>query len=277
MLPENYRMGDSVYVLAVTSTVVFLLLAVFIVSFALVFQRRQLENLRERSALKAAYEEEILKAQIEMQNQTLQAIGRELHDNIGQLLSVTKLYLNQLEDAEDLAQVRPLTIKTNGVIDQTISGVRALSKSLDGDFIRDFGLIETLAFEVERLNGTGRLNASLRVQPDMQPLGFEREIILFRMVQEAINNLLKHAQARSLHVSLQTRDGQLLLQLEDDGKGFDYEGVMNQSIVNSGAGLRNMQRRAELIGGKCTIDTAPGRGTRIAFVVPVGRAVALAA
>ncbi|WP_019990094.1 sensor histidine kinase [Rudanella lutea] len=269
-------MGDSVYVLAVTSTVVFLLLAVFIVSFALVFQRRQLENLRERSAMKAAYEEEILKAQIEMQNQTLQSIGRELHDNIGQLLSVTKLYLNQLEDAEDLTEVRPLTQKTNGVIDQTIRGVRSLSKSLDGDFIRDFGLVETLAFEIERLNGAGRLTASLRVQPDIQPLGFEREIILFRMVQEAINNLLKHAQARALHVSLQTRDGQLLLQLEDDGKGFDYDAVMNQSMTNSGAGLRNMQRRAELIGGSCTVDTAPGRGTRIAFVVPVGRSVALA-
>lgn len=259
---------DDLSLLAIISTVVFLLLAVFIVSFALVFQRRQLENLREKTALRAAFEEEIMKAQIEVQNQTLQRIGNELHDNIGQLLSVSKLYLNQLEESDDPIEMHELGTMTNGVIDQTIAGVRSLTKSLDGDFVRDFGFVETLTHEVHRLNITGRFTATFVVTGERQSLGFEREIVLFRVVQEAINNMLKHAQARRLEVSLHFDDVQVRLQLTDDGRGFDYAAVANRPMSESGAGLRNIHRRIELIGGSCTYQTALGQGTTITLLLP---------
>jgi two-component system NarL family sensor kinase len=91
-------MNDNYLLLAVISTIVFLILAVFIVFITLLYQQRQIQVIKEKADLKAAYDQEILRSQLEVQNQTLQQIGNELHDNIGQLLSVTRLYLNVLEE-----------------------------------------------------------------------------------------------------------------------------------------------------------------------------------
>src|SRR5690349_4299839 len=122
------------------ASVLMLLLVLFLILFALLFQKRQSRYKQEKAALHAQYAQEMLQAQIEVQNATLQQIGQELHDNIGQLLSVARINLNMLEEMPHSEEVRAFIEQTNEVVNHSIIDLRGLTKSLDGDFVKDFGL-----------------------------------------------------------------------------------------------------------------------------------------
>lgn len=261
-------MNDNLYLVAIVSTVVFMLLTVFIVSFLLLFQRKQLQNIREKIALKAAYEREILQAQVEVQNHTLQQIGSDLHDNIGQLLSLTKLHLNALEEEPNPQSAASRLASIGAVVDLTIREVRALTKSLDKEFIEQFGLISSLKNELDRLEQTGRFTTRFSLSGSPYPLGFQHEIVLFRVVQEVLNNAVKHAEAAQIEITVLYATGQFDVAISDNGRGFDQAETQRRELGKSGAGLRTMQRRMALIGGTCHIESGPGQGTRIRLAVP---------
>lgn len=262
-------MENDLYAVVVVSTVIFVLFAVFIVIFLLLFQQRQLQNVREKAALEAAFEQEILQSQVEVQNQTLQQVGHELHDNIGQLLSLTKLHLNTLADETLPHSAATRITDVSAVVDLTIREVRALTKSLDVDFIRQFGLVSSLRHELDRLQQTGRFDTDLLIGGEVYSLGFQREIVLFRIMQEALNNSIKHAHASRITLSMTYQPDELTLTITDDGQGFDLRDLENRALEESGAGLRTMQRRAELIGGTCHLRSEAGRGTCITLTAPV--------
>ncbi|GAB4018868.1 sensor histidine kinase [Spirosoma koreense] len=262
-------MNDSFLLLAVISTVVFLLLAFFVVSFSLLFQRRQQQNLREKLELKAAYEEELLKAQLEVQDQTMKHLGEELHDNIGQLLAVTKLYLVSLEDLTQQGEAFELAQNTTGVVDRIIQDVRALTKSLDSNFLQEFGLVDTLAVDIDRIQKAGRVSIELSTNGAIVSLGTRREIVIYRIIQEMLSNALKHSRAKHIQVDLDYQPTLVSLRFQDDGVGFNYEAKINGNLSQSGAGLRNIERRAKLIGGSCSFQSAPGKGTTVQILLPV--------
>ena len=256
-----FQSDEEIYFTVIASAGLAIFL-VFIVIVAVVrYQNKKQEYFIEIAALKTAYDQEILKSQIEVQNQTLQHIGQELHDNIGQLLSVAKINLNILEesDNEELVFIK----QTNEIITQSISDLRALTKSLDGDFVKDFGLEESISHELQRIRKTRRFQTEISVLGEKRKLGYEREIVLFRIVQEVLNNALKHSKAKNLTLILHYFPKSFTLNIQDNGKGFDLEDVNQKSISQSGAGLRNMQRRMELIGGKCSISSEIGKGTEV--------------
>jgi signal transduction histidine kinase len=257
-MQEN--INNTLWVLYI-GTIIFIVLTIFVISFIFLFQKRQLQNLQEKQALKTAYDQEILKSQIEVQNQTLQHIGQELHDNIGQLLSVAKINLNVLEESDNAEH--EYIKQTNEIITQSINDLRALTKSLDGDFVRDFGLEESISHELQRIRKTRRFQTELSVLGEKRKLGYEHEIVLFRIVQEILNNALKHAKAKNLDIILQYLPQSFTLTVWDNGKGFEMEKALQKDLSQSGAGLRNMQRRMELIGGKCTINSILGEGTEV--------------
>lgn len=239
----------------------------FMISFVFVYQRRQLQNHQEKAALHAQYQQEILQSQIEIQNQTLQHISGELHDNIGQLLSVARLQLNILEEEETATteQVR----EVNALIGKTIEELRGLSKSLDGDFVKDFGLAESLAHELRRIKATGKYQTDIITQGQAYRLDGQKEIVLFRVAQEILNNTLKHAAAKNIKVKLHYEPAQFTLTVQDDGKGFDFEEIMSREMHQSGAGLRNIRRRTELLGGTCNFQTTNGLGTKVQLQLPI--------
>ncbi len=253
---------DSQFLVTIIGgTIILLLLITFLFAFFLFFQNRQRKFLQEKAALKTAYDQEILKTQIEVQNQTLQHIGQELHDNIGQLLSVAKINLNILEESDN-AELDFIK-QTNEIITQSISDLRALTKSLDGDFVKDFGLEESISHELQRIRKTRRFQTEISVLGEKRKLGYEREIVLFRIVQEVFNNALKHSKAKNLTIILHYFSQSFSLNINDNGKGFDLENINQKSLSQSGAGLRNMQRRMELIGGNCKISSEIGKGTEV--------------
>jgi two-component system, NarL family, sensor kinase len=248
-------------------TGVLLLLVVFIFIYASLFQKRKIQFIQEKVALKSQYDQEILTSQIEVQNTTLQYIGQELHDNIGQLLSVAKINLNVLEETmQDAAGGEPhneeFIKQTNELIEQAIHDLRSLSKSLDGNFVHDFGLQQSIAHELQRIRKTKKFETELTLHGEKYTLGYEREIVLFRIVQEILNNALKHSKAKNIEVNIKYLPDNFTLSVTDNGKGFDFEAIMKNELSQSGAGLRNIRRRATLINFDCEIDSQINQGTK---------------
>jgi len=253
------------FLIAITGIIIVLLMALFGVRFVLFYHRRRREALMEQQLREEIFQRELLQAQLETQNQTLQQIAEELHDNIGQLLTVIMLRLNSLDDknTRPTPDIEQTVKQTLGLVQTVITDVRALSKTLDYNTVQQFGLLSSLALEVERIQQIGQVDMHLVKSGESYSLGEQTEIVLLRMVQESINNALKHANARNLTVSTDYKSDEFILTITDDGKGFNVEEASARALEQSGAGLNNLKRRAALLGGSYTIDSRPGEGTRI--------------
>lgn len=254
-------MDSEINFLPIVATFTFMLFALFIIVFLFIFQNRQKMNLQEKATLKAQYDQEILKSQIEVQNATLQYLGKELHDNVGQLLSVARINLNVVEETTQEVENLGFVKQANELVEQSVQELRALSKSLDGDFVQDFGLQEMIVHELQRIRKTKKFDTEIIVHGYKYFLGFEREIVLFRIVQEILNNALKHSGAKVIKVVLDYLPSSFTLQVSDNGKGFDYSSVIKNKLSQSGSGLRNIQHRATLIDFECQIDSEITKGT----------------
>jgi signal transduction histidine kinase len=252
-------MPDNSLRLLISLTAAFFLgITCFIIYFIVLYRNKQLKNQQEQEQQQSAFRQELLKAQIEMQEQTLQYISREIHDNVTQVLSFVKLSLALAADGS--APVKQTKInESRELVAQAITDLRDLSKSLSFEHITRIGLLKTIEIETGRINKSGIIKVHLLPEGEVYPLGEQRELVLYRIMQEALNNTLKHAGAKHFKISLQYQPELFNLTLEDDGNGFPA----NLPDKNNGSGLKNMESRATLIGAVATIDSSPGNGCRI--------------
>ncbi|MBD1363382.1 sensor histidine kinase [Mucilaginibacter sp. ZT4R22] len=247
--------------IVIAGTGMLLSLAVFIIGFLFLYQRRHNKYHMEQEQLKAAFSQELLKTQIEMQEQTLHYVSQEIHDNITQVLSFVKLNLaltgnlNETDKAHKIDESRKL-------VAQAIGDLRDLSKSLSFEHIAQLGLVKTIAIEVDRINKSSIMDAVMDIEGQSFGLGDERELVIFRIFQEALNNALKHAGARQFKINLKYTETSFRLTIADDGAGFSID-----ALTTGGSGLRNMQNRASLIGGVADISSQPGKGCTITITI----------
>ena len=249
---------ESIRTLILATAVLFAGISGFIIYFVVLYRNRQLKNKQEQEALHTAFQQELLRTQIEMQDQTLNYISGEIHDNITQVLSFVKLSLAMPKSTAETE--KQLKIKeSRELIAQAISDLRDLSKSLSYEHITSLGLSKTIGIEMERVNKSGLVEISFELDGEAYPLGPQPELVLFRIFQEGLNNVLKHSGAKHFMVRLQYQADLFTLTLEDDGMGFspDLQGHKN------GSGLKNIINRAALIGGSATINSSPGKGCSI--------------
>lgn len=259
---------NEVFISLIALSIVLVLLVLFLVTFAFLFQRRQAQFRAEKQALHEAYQREILQAQIETQNQTLQHVAGELHDHIGQLLSVVMLQLNVLD--EDLVQTphESAVQQTTALVEQALADLRTLSRTLNADAVTKLGLQGSIALELDRIRRTGRYQTQLTVTGEPNRLDQQVEIVLFRMVQESISNALKHARAKTIRVSADYGPNQFVLRIADDGRGFFINPQTDPQKQPAGQGLDNLHRRAGLLGGSCTVLSQPGEGCVVTITLP---------
>jgi len=250
--------SDDIRFVVLSATLLFAAVIGFIIYFIILYRNRQLKNKQEQDEREAAYRQELLQTQIEIQEQTLEYISKEIHDNITQVLSFVKLSMATIGNSLDNDKKAKIN-ESRELVAQTITDLRDLSKSLSFEHIAQIGLLKTIGQEVEKVNKSGLIKISLLTEGQIYSLGEQRELVLFRIYQEAINNALKYAGAKHFKISLQYQADLFTLTLEDDGAGFS-PGLLNNK---NGSGLRNMENRAILIGGKAIIDSAPGNGCRI--------------
>jgi signal transduction histidine kinase len=221
--------------------------------------------MEEKEQLKIVFETELIKTQMEIQEQTMQTIGVELHDNIGQLLSLTSLTLNSIElDNTDKAQQKiGAAIELNL---KSIKEMRQLGKLLHGEQLVRLGLEEAIRSEISWIEKSGRFTVNYSAD-DEKPAGSnaDKDLILFRITQEIFNNIIKHSKAKEISVKLAYIDGGISLMIIDDGHGFDINALPDEQ---KGMGLKNIQKRAEIVGGRIFIQSQPGQGTCIDIFIP---------
>ena len=240
--------------LIIITTLIFLIAPAFILVYVLVYNQRKKRHIEEKENLRTAFQQELLKTQIEVQEQTLSNISREIHDNITQVLSFVKLNLALIDEVGEANKTK--INESRELVAQTINDLRNLSKSLSFEHITQLGLVKTMELEVERINNSGLIQAAIVTEGDIYSLGGQRELVMFRIFQETLNNTLKHSGAKYLKISLQYSKLLLNLTLEDDGVGF----MPDLGGDNLGSGLKNIQSRAALIGAVANIYSSPGKG-----------------
>ncbi|MDB5025101.1 MAG: sensor histidine kinase [Mucilaginibacter sp.] len=253
---------DSIRILVLSAGALFAFITGFIIYFVVLYRNKQAINKQEQEQLQAAFQQELLKTQLEVQEHTLNYISTEIHDNITQVLSFVKLTLASIASKSE-GEIKIKINESRELVAQTITDLRDLSKSLSFEHITSLGLVETIEMEVERISKSGLIGVSFIKQGDAYSLGEQRELVLFRIFQETLNNTLKHSGAKHLKIMLQYRSDLLNLTLEDDGLGFSTETLDNKR----GSGLKNIENRATLIGGIATIESAPGKGCCVKVVL----------
>jgi signal transduction histidine kinase len=216
--------------------------------------------------METRFQQEILLSQLEIQEQTLKNISQEIHDNIGQTLSLVKLNLNTI-DLDKPAVVPQKINNSKELVGKAITDLRSLSKKLHTDSVMSAGLLKAIEFELGLVEKSGVFQTSFKIYGEPVPLDAQKELILFRIVQEAMNNIIKHAQASTIAISANFDPGQLFLSIQDNGNGFELRA--DDGDMNRGIGMRSMQNRVALLNGQFVIETAPAKGTQIQISVPV--------
>jgi len=241
---------------------VLLIVCTLIIVFFVVFQKRKNKLILDKIKQQQEFEEEISNTQIEIQEQTLKNIGQELHDNIGQLLSVANMQLSIMTSVVD-ETIKDQFIETKDVVKESLREVRELSKSLNTDVINNKGFQESIQNEIDRLNRLEIFNANLSIKGDKELIQNQKDsIIIFRIFQEFLSNTIKYAEANNFQVNIHYLDDKLIMTAIDDGKGFD------QNKVEKGAGLINMESRAKLIKASYKLESALNQGTTLEVVYP---------
>lgn len=237
--------------------------AAFIVIIVVQYQRRQHRHEKELTRMKDQYEQEVLRSQLEIQEETFKMIGQELHDNIGQVLSVVKLSLSMLPIGKDHELYEPI-FASRQILNKAAQDLSDLTKSMHNDRIAQIGLVEAVRHEVENIRRSGVINVDFETDGPEHHFDGQKSTFLFRMFQEMLNNTLKHSKATQVDVRLSfSDDNQFSLVLADNGVGFDVEAKRNSVSSSSGVGLKSIFNRAKLIGANLDMKSTPGNGTTV--------------
>ncbi|HEU5053437.1 MAG TPA: ATP-binding protein [Hanamia sp.] len=228
-----------------------------IISLVLVYQKRQMKFFREKELLVNLHKNEVLQTRLEIQEQTFKNISQEIHDNIGQVLSLVKLNINTM-DCTQGALMQEKINNSRILISKAIQDLRDLSKSLDAEYITDMGLSNAIRYELDIIGKTHRYDIHFKESGNSFTLNDKKQLVLFRIVQEALHNIIKHAEATEIKITLTYSEDYFNLQIVDNGKGYS-----DKEANKNGLGLKNMRIRAEMIGAQMTISGNPGVGTTI--------------
>ncbi len=258
-------MANHIQELILIATLIFLLAPVFVILYILVYNRRKIKHIEEKEQMKLAFDAEIVKTQLEVQEQTMQNIGADLHDNIGQLLSLSSLTLSSIQ-LDDLTKARE---KIDAAIDLTgrsIKEMRLLGKLLQGDQLLGVGLSEAICHEINWIEKSGKYQVDYLHEGEMPATSnLDKDLILFRILQEVMNNIIKHSFATKINIKLAYIAQNMELHIDDNGVGFD---ALSLHAAHNGMGLQNMQKRARIVGGEVTIWSLQNEGTRISVIIP---------
>jgi PAS domain S-box-containing protein len=231
-----------------------------ICSFADITERKMLEQ--KLIAEEVNHQRLLTQATIDGQEQERKEIGKELHDNIGQQLTTTKLYLDLAKSTADDSTNELISLALKSVSD-VINEIRSISHSLVPPSLGDLGLYESLKELTDSIRRTQMIDVQLDfLEVNEHDLPDNKKLMVYRIVQEQLNNIVKHANASEIFVSVFNDEKHFLIEVKDNGNGFDM------ATVRKGLGLSNIQNRAELFGGRVAVNTAPGKGCLLKVLIP---------
>lgn len=218
--------------------------------------------------MKLDHEKTLLKTQLEIQEQTFQNISREIHDNIGLSLTLAKLNLNILE-LDNIDKAKDLISSSVDLISKSINDLSDISKCLNSEAISQQGFLNALRLETERLRKLNRFQIDFRISGNPVFFDSQKELVLFRIAQEALNNIIKHANAKEIRMEVCFTSTEVKLIVRDDGKGFLLAHNGNRWTQDLKSGLANMDIRSNLIDGRMELTSELGKGTTVMVTAPL--------
>lgn len=221
----------------------------------------------EFEKIKSETEKEILKTQLEIQEDIFNKISREIHDNISLGLTLSKLQIiNFLE--LDQSNKNLLTSSVE-LISKSLIDLNDISKSLDSSQLFSHGLIAVLEAEIAVIVRSKLIDVEFNLKGESIFLESEKELIIYRIFQEACNNIIKHARASTITIDLVYEVNHIDLKISDDGKGFNVEETKKSKEIRKMSGIKNIYNRAEAIGAETYIYSTPNIGTTIHIKIPL--------
>ena len=251
MLQED----KDVIIFIIAGTAILFLLGLFIISFLFFYQKKQNSYIKESNQLKNNFRQELLKTQLEVHEHTLNHVSQEIHDNIGQVLAFIKLNLGTIKSLPE-AEKQERIDESRELVSHVITDLRDLSKSLSYEALATKGLAETIRTELNRINRAASFSLDFNIIGQSFPLSQQRELVVFRIFQECMQNIIKHSEADQLKITLQYSTELFNLIIQDDGIGF----CPDDAIEQVGAGMKNMKSRAKLIDATISITSSSGKG-----------------
>jgi two-component system NarL family sensor kinase len=244
------------------ATVAMLALAGSIILFVVYYQKKMIQEQLKRQQLELNFQQKMMEATLESEENERRRLAGDLHDSVGGMLSTIRVGLatiaRQLPDPQLIEQSKQM-------LDETLTSVRRISLDLMPSTLEKFGLIPALKEICERFQSASLITVNFHEPREIPTMSMGRELKVFRIVQELINNAIKHAQATEINVTVSEGD-YLRIAVEDNGKGFNP--ALSHSSGSSGLGLYNMENRARLLNAKLEFDTQSEQGSKITLTVP---------
>lgn len=254
--------NDIIIFLIVVSALI-ISMVLFIILMLYQYRKKQAQFQIDLEQIKLDHEKTLMTAQLEIQEQTFQHIAREIHDNISLSLTLAKLQLNTF-DWNDKDGSSDKLINSVDLLTRSIAELSDISKGLNADIIIQQGLLRAVEEEIKRIRQAGLFSLDYLFTGTPVYMNAQQELIIFRIIQEAFNNIIKHSKTLNTSLLLHYDEDKLLIKIADDGIGFDAD----SGVKNRQAGLMNMEARAKILGGKMNVDSQPGQGTLLNFTIP---------
>lgn len=249
--------SEEAALLIATSMVVLVTFAVAVLAVMLIYRKRKLLHQHELDLMNERFASELLRTQLEVRQRTMEYVGRELHDNVGQQLTLAFLYLQQHpQNPQQLAAV-------SGLINDSLTELRDLSRGLvDAGLHESQELSDLIVLERDKVRSAGVCGMTFEQSGDPFGIHVPARIVILRILQEFVQNSIKHSRCTQISVTLEYLTKEIRLCASDNGKGFE---LLHD---HPGIGIKNMKRRAELFGGSLLIESTPGKGTTIVLTIP---------
>ncbi|MEO6068916.1 MAG: ATP-binding protein [Chitinophagaceae bacterium] len=234
-------------------------LVIGLIVFIIVHQRKVLRYQMELQTLEQAQQKLLLNASIRLQEEERQRIAADLHDDAGPLLATVRLYLTENLVNQDKATQLQAIFQTRQILDDTIQLIRNISHSLMPPTLKNFGLESAINDLFQKISGSGAMNASSRFHDYKERLTSEKELIVFRIIQELINNILKHSHSSFIHLTQNMHGSNFIIRVHHDGKGIVQADFERLTKSKSGLGLKNITSRLKVAQGKINFEKDPSQ------------------
>ena len=254
----------------IAGTIGMLLMVMAIIFFVIIHQRKVINYQLELKEITEDQQNKLTVAAIESEEAERKRISSELHDEVGALLSAVKLYLNQIEPVHlnNEKKIEALN-HSKDLLDEAVKTVRNISSNLQPVIIADFGLESTIQHFCDKINQPGVLSVSLTVQDALVRLSPDKDLAIFRIIQELTNNIIKHAHSSSIHFSLVQKVDTIEIYIEYNGNGMDHEEYENKLYQVQGLGLKNIQNRLNILKGYVFYEKSDNLTNTITVRLPV--------
>lgn len=249
--------SSDIVIVYFVGTLGMIILAVAIFFFFVTYQKRLLKKELELNRVKTNQQAEILRNTISAQEKERKRIAQDLHDEVGAMLSVVKLNVGRIEKKAAEEKAKALAAETKTYLDDVITQVRRISRALMPPSLDRLGLFFAIEELANWINKSDQLQIECWKSGKQFRFNNKQELAVFRIVQELLNNAIKHSEATLIQTKARFSENRLAIVLTDNGKGFNVDEKMG-----TGLGLKNLQSRTEIIGGHLKIKSAPQKGTR---------------